>query len=182
MNMSIHLGATYVANGFEAITLSSLYGILWNWVNVSTNVIRPFSQGLSFLSTAVYGTTCGLPTVEKVSDLAEMRRYAIAQAETWYYHTIVRRGRIALNGSLYLITGTERTDSCGTATVLQLYHGSSCIHLVPNPGGSHYWVHSPSSARTETNRRDAINDTNCRNQAVFVKWFKLGLGVAHGQR
>ncbi|KAJ7167828.1 hypothetical protein C8R46DRAFT_1094262 [Mycena filopes] len=151
---------SHVAVGFEKITSS----------------LPVFTDAISFRSTAVAGAICGLPlgsTVEKLSNLESdaARRYVISRAENWYRHGIVHRGRRILNGSLYFVTGTEKTAAWGKATYLQLTHGSTCMHLLPtDQPNQYYWQHSPASATTETSASDHIN------YCLFLHGFKIGLG------
>ncbi|KAJ7181569.1 hypothetical protein C8R43DRAFT_1116935 [Mycena crocata] len=158
---------TYAANGFKRITPSS----------------SDFSNALSFQSIGTTGAICGLPsgsTVEKLLDLEKLRQYAISNAENWYRYAIVKRGRIALNGSLYIITQTEKSDSWGTALVMQRYQSGSCIHLIPDSRAdgtlSYHWIHSPSHATVQTNLNLNTDAKSLRNQTLFIKGLKIGLG------
>ncbi|KAJ7930891.1 hypothetical protein B0H13DRAFT_876340 [Mycena leptocephala] len=57
----------------------------------------------------------------KLRDLATMRRYATKHAESWYRYANETRGRELVNGSLYLVSGWEKTASWGMA----LFHDIS---------------------------------------------------------
>ncbi|KAJ7458392.1 hypothetical protein B0H11DRAFT_187049 [Mycena galericulata] len=137
-----------------------------------------FSNALSFRSTSSRGAICALPhgsMVEEWRDLRALRRYAISQAEDWYHCAITKRGRLLLNGSLYFITATEKTDAWGTATFRQLEYGNTCMHLVPrdDPNQSYpfYWCHSPASVSTPTSQQLGEN-----SHCLFLRGFKISLG------
>ncbi|KAJ7167815.1 hypothetical protein C8R46DRAFT_1094240 [Mycena filopes] len=162
-----HPSPSQLMNGFQKISTST----------------TEFSEALSFRSTSNFGAVCGLPdgsAVEKLNDLDKIRQHAIACAESWYHYAIVARGRTtAFNGSLYLITGTEKTDCWGIATTRQIYEGGSCLHLMPggtDPHQTHpwHWDYSPSSTKGFTSRPDVVR--GCKNQTVFLHGFKMGLG------
>ncbi|KAJ7705400.1 hypothetical protein B0H17DRAFT_832760, partial [Mycena rosella] len=56
--------------------------------------------------------------LERLENLESMRRYAAKNAENWYKYINAPegRGRGLANGSLYLITGWEKSQSWGMAT------------------------------------------------------------------
>ncbi|KAJ7309190.1 hypothetical protein DFH08DRAFT_647633, partial [Mycena albidolilacea] len=54
--------------------------------------------------------------LQKLENLASMRRYAAKHAESWYKYVRETRGRELGNGSLFLITGCEKAQSWGMAS------------------------------------------------------------------
>ncbi|KAJ7759344.1 hypothetical protein DFH07DRAFT_715414, partial [Mycena maculata] len=62
--------------------------------------------------------------LEKLEHLESMRRYAIKNAESWYKYVNGARGRELTNGSLYLITGCEKSRSWGIAAFQDLTTGT----------------------------------------------------------
>ncbi|KAF7345527.1 WD40 containing domain protein [Mycena venus] len=54
--------------------------------------------------------------LEKLRNIESMRRYAAKHAENWYRYVNETRGRGLVNGSLYLVTGCEKTKSWGMAS------------------------------------------------------------------
>ncbi|KAJ6624094.1 hypothetical protein B0H10DRAFT_765264 [Mycena sp. CBHHK59/15] len=54
--------------------------------------------------------------LEKLINLEEVRRYAAKHAESWYKYINGTRGRGLSNGTLYIITGWEKTRSWGMAS------------------------------------------------------------------
>ncbi|KAJ7673118.1 hypothetical protein DFH06DRAFT_55381 [Mycena polygramma] len=157
---------SYVTNGFEQIATSS----------------PEFSDALSFRSASMFGAICGLPCgskAEKLADLDKIRQYAMSRAASWY--NCVSERRCPVNGSLYLVTGTEKSDSWGIACVCQLCYGGSCMHLmnskVHDENFPRYWVHSSSHTAEFTNQPDDFNVHGRRNQTLFLHGFKIGLGA-----
>ncbi|KAJ7759336.1 hypothetical protein DFH07DRAFT_443774 [Mycena maculata] len=53
--------------------------------------------------------------LEKLENLESMQQYAIKNAESWYKYVNGARGRKLTNGSLYLVTGCEKSRSWGIA-------------------------------------------------------------------
>ncbi|KAJ7682041.1 hypothetical protein DFH06DRAFT_286032 [Mycena polygramma] len=158
---------SHLANGFEEMTTSS----------------PEFTDALSFRSTSMFGAICGLPcgsTVKKLSDLEKIRQHAMSCGPSWYHYAIYKKRRIVINGSLYLITGTEKSDSWGIATVRQLVQGGSCMHLMRGKSHDHnsqcYWVHSMSHTGEWANYPNDTDFHGRRNQTLFVHGFKIGLG------
>ncbi|KAJ7471383.1 hypothetical protein B0H11DRAFT_1685337, partial [Mycena galericulata] len=71
-----------------------------------------------FNCAAPQGAVLALPTgsrLEKLENLENMRRYAAKNAESWYKHVNGARGRGLANGSLYLVSGCEKSRSWGMA-------------------------------------------------------------------
>ncbi|KAJ7686067.1 hypothetical protein B0H17DRAFT_907284, partial [Mycena rosella] len=64
------------------------------------------------------GAVLALPhgsQLTKLENLEHMRRYASEHAESWYKYINGARGRGLANGSLYLVTGCEKSRSWGMA-------------------------------------------------------------------
>ncbi|KAJ7707393.1 hypothetical protein B0H17DRAFT_1000475, partial [Mycena rosella] len=68
---------------------------------------------------APHGAVLVLPHgghLEKLENLEHVRRYAAEHAESWYSYINGARGRGLPNGSLYLVTGCEKSQSWGMAS------------------------------------------------------------------
>ncbi|KAJ7708866.1 hypothetical protein B0H17DRAFT_971465, partial [Mycena rosella] len=68
---------------------------------------------------APHGAVLVLPhgaQLEKLENLDNVRQYAAQNAESWYRYINGARGRGLGNGSLYLVTGCEKTQSWGMAS------------------------------------------------------------------
>ncbi|KAJ6492859.1 hypothetical protein C8R47DRAFT_424370 [Mycena vitilis] len=159
---------SYVTNGFEQMATFS----------------PEFSNALSFRSLSMFGAICGLPCgskVEKLADLDDIRQYAMSRATNWYDHAR-KRNRRRVNGSLYLVTGTEKSDSWGITCVCQLCYGGSCMHLmnskVHDECFPRYWVHSPSHTADFINQPNDVDVHGRQNQTLFLHGFKIGLGAS----
>ncbi|KAJ7707389.1 hypothetical protein B0H17DRAFT_871953, partial [Mycena rosella] len=66
-----------------------------------------------------HGAILALPHgahVEKLENLQNIRQYAAENAENWYRYINCARGRGLANGSLYLVTGSEKSRSWGMAS------------------------------------------------------------------
>ncbi|KAJ6507861.1 hypothetical protein C8R47DRAFT_966449, partial [Mycena vitilis] len=73
----------------------------------------------AFHCNAPSGAVLALPHgahLQKLENIASMRRYTAKHAESWYKHVNGTRGRELANGGLYLITGCEKAKSWGIAS------------------------------------------------------------------
>ncbi|KAJ7476185.1 hypothetical protein FB451DRAFT_269082, partial [Mycena latifolia] len=82
--------------------------------------LEPFPGGeFVFSCTSPNGAVLALPDGarrEKLENLEPVRRYAAKHAESWYKYVNGARGRGLTNGSLYLVTGCEKTKAWGMAS------------------------------------------------------------------
>ncbi|KAJ7081759.1 hypothetical protein B0H15DRAFT_749167, partial [Mycena belliarum] len=74
------------------------------------------SEYFMFNCDTPHGAVLALPHgahVQKLENLGNLRQYASKNAESWYRHVNGARGRGLANGSLYLVTGCEKSRSWG---------------------------------------------------------------------
>uniref|UniRef100_A0A0W0FX36 Uncharacterized protein n=1 Tax=Moniliophthora roreri TaxID=221103 RepID=A0A0W0FX36_MONRR len=108
--------------------------------------------------------------------LAVFRSYAEKNAHHWYQFVNGDRGREAENGSLYLVTGFDKTDAWETA----LFDSSSSSHsctLVFTTGGvadGRMKLLQSSMLQPCVTSRCSGGDTK-HNQALFVRGFRVSL-------
>ncbi|KAJ7471386.1 hypothetical protein B0H11DRAFT_2433262, partial [Mycena galericulata] len=79
---------------------------------------QPPSEDSIFHCKPPKGAVLAMPfgsRLEKLRNLESMRRYAAANADSWYKYANGPRGRGLTNGSLYLVTGCEKSRSWGMA-------------------------------------------------------------------
>ncbi|KAJ7868181.1 hypothetical protein B0H13DRAFT_1525272, partial [Mycena leptocephala] len=79
----------------------------------------PSSPDLVFNCEAPQGAVLALPygsKLKKLENLELVRAYVAANADKWYKYINGPRGRRLANGSLYLVTGYEKTSTWGMAS------------------------------------------------------------------
>ncbi|KAJ6487772.1 hypothetical protein C8R45DRAFT_1213800 [Mycena sanguinolenta] len=105
--------------------------------------------------------------MERLRNVQAIRRYAAANAESWYRYVEGTLGSRLVNGELYLITGCEKASSWGITT----FHGLSAQNRFPvsfGPVGDNYayrWK-GPHCHRKQA-------DGSRPNQTLFIHGFKL---------
>ncbi|KAJ7181570.1 hypothetical protein C8R43DRAFT_870053, partial [Mycena crocata] len=127
------------------------------------------------------GAICVLPTgaqTHTFGNLSNIQDYISAHAVEWYRHINGPRGRLVENGSLYLITGTTKTDSWGFYAVDNIPRADGQVltfgHLRNEPS-KYYWSGDRISGNIK--HRDFDDEFfDCPNQAVFISAFKISLG------
>ncbi|KAF7302889.1 Pleiotropic drug resistance ABC transporter protein [Mycena kentingensis (nom. inval.)] len=119
-------------------------------------------------------------------DVEAMRRYAAANAESWYRYVNEKRGRRLGNGRLYLITGWEKAPMGGMATFQNVAPARDFdIALVPlkQPGGGVEYAFSRGDpARAYTFATSPPTADGAPNHAVFLQGFSISLGQGIIQR
>lgn len=111
------------------------------------------------------------------------REYALQHAESWYLYAREVRGREAGNGSIYFVTGSDKSKSWGIASFSNV-PGSFTLTFTPRPiEGTHRdysfsWEES-SLAATNSGPRpieyfDEARDRP-QNQCTFIRGFKVSL-------
>jgi hypothetical protein len=144
-----------------------------------------FGTGFSFQCSASEGAILTLPDGASRKDLrqiARFREYAVQNAESWYNYVNGPRGREAENGSVYLITGCDKSKSWGVASFSDV-SGSFTLTFIPATEGGHdnsvfYWeqasLATTNSGPIPVEYFDGAQDRP-QNQCTFIRGFKVSL-------
>ncbi|KAJ7289133.1 hypothetical protein C8J57DRAFT_426744 [Mycena rebaudengoi] len=111
--------------------------------------------------------------LEKLENVESARRYAARNSEKWYKHVKESRGRDLANGSLYLVTGVEKSPSWGMASFqgvtgqneFQLLFRATC-----EENGKYDWQRG-------TPARRKSSDGTADNQTTFLHGFSISLAT-----
>ncbi|KAJ7107097.1 hypothetical protein C8R44DRAFT_744959 [Mycena epipterygia] len=118
---------------------------------------------------------------EKLKNLDSLRRYAAEHADNWYRYINGDRGRELENGSLYLITGCEKSQSWGIASFQHVADEFSLAFELTTDGDDaapllqHCWQRG-TPAFTKNSAPMPSNGIRPRNQTTFIQGFKIALG------
>jgi hypothetical protein len=106
----------------------------------------------------------------------------VQNGETWYCHANIQRGRLAENGSLYLITGFDKTRYWGTASFSNVPHGFEMAFSPRARDGNNvnnsYWLETGFAATRygpTTIEHFGVAQEPSPNQCTFIRGFKLSL-------
>lgn len=120
-------------------------------------------------------------TSEDYMALGELRRYAIKHAVSWYEFINDKLMREAPNGSLYLVTGCDKSTTWGLATVsygspeppnsLALRFTTTQLVKASATYTCSWQTCYPGSVRTGPDFGDGVQLD--RNQCLFVRGFKI---------
>lgn len=131
------------------------------------------------------GAICTLPegsSSEELRKLESIRQYACQNARSWYKYINGPRGRRAENGSIYLITGCEKTKYWGMAA-FQDITGPDRFRLSFGETGNadlrYDWVErGPGAAKSGSVPLEDVDGapSHPRNQCIFIQGFKITLG------
>ncbi|KAJ7018819.1 hypothetical protein C8F04DRAFT_1150029 [Mycena alexandri] len=118
--------------------------------------------------------------LEKLEDVEHVRQYAACNAESWYKYINGTRGRALTNGSLYLITGCEKSRSGGMGSFQNVTPGAE-FQLSFRPTTSadsdyKYRFTRGNPARTKHFDGSGHNDQRPLNQTTFLHGFSISLG------
>ncbi|KAK7024378.1 hypothetical protein VNI00_016319 [Paramarasmius palmivorus] len=125
------------------------------------------------------GAALMLPTGakrENMLDLKAFREYAQANAASWYYFVNNTLGRDAENGSIYLVTGVDKSDAWENAIFDSSQSSQSCSLLFESVGiasGRMKLSQSSIYQSSVTSRASAANAQY--NQALFIRGFRISL-------
>ncbi|KAJ7447043.1 hypothetical protein B0H11DRAFT_1878849 [Mycena galericulata] len=118
--------------------------------------------------------------LEKLRNLESMRRYAAANADSWYKYANGPRGRGLTNGSLYLVTGCEKSRSWGMAAFQETQDTFQLLFkLVTSPtsmGNRYQWFNN-GTARTKESGLIPTDGVPF-NQTLFVHGLSISLGTS----
>ncbi|KAJ7168527.1 hypothetical protein C8R46DRAFT_898139, partial [Mycena filopes] len=129
------------------------------------------------------GAVLALPhgaRLEKLRNVEHVRQYAACHAESWYKYINGTRGRALTNGSLYLITGCEKSASGGMAS-FQNVASDADFQLSFRPTADaddnyKYRFVRGTPARTKHFDVSARSDEGTLNQTTFLHGFSISLG------
>jgi len=114
--------------------------------------------------------------------IARFREYAVQNAESWYNYVNGPRGREAENGSIYLVTGCDKSKSWGVASFSDV-SGSFTLTFIPASEGGNdncgfYWeqasLATTNSGPIPIEYFDSPQDRP-QNQCTFIRGFKVSL-------
>ncbi|KAJ7679078.1 hypothetical protein DFH06DRAFT_504972 [Mycena polygramma] len=133
-----------------------------------------------FHCSAPNGAVLALPHgahLQKLRNIANMRRYAAKHAESWYKHVNGTRGRELANGGLHLITGCEKAKSWGIASfhdvsVENEFHLSFGPTAYAEAGYKYRW--QGSLCRHKHADAPPVDETPL-NQTTFIHAFTISL-------
>ncbi|KAK7020747.1 hypothetical protein VNI00_017602 [Paramarasmius palmivorus] len=124
------------------------------------------------------GAALMLPTGanrENMLDLKAFREYAQANAASWYHFVNNTLGRDAENGSIYLVTGVDRSDAWENAVFDSSQSSQSCSLLFESVGISGRMKLSQSSIYQSSVTHRASTTNAQYNQALFIRGFRISL-------
>ncbi|KAJ7686896.1 hypothetical protein B0H17DRAFT_1013209, partial [Mycena rosella] len=181
----------YPMPAYAAVDVFHLYHAPGNYVSApsvqkvdldqSTNV---FPGGeFTFNCEAPRGAVLALPHgghLEKLENLDPIREYAAQHAESWYRYINGARGRGLSNGSLYLATGREKSQSWGMASFNSVREEFQVTYKpTPGAGSLHNYRWRGIHARRNP-ARDKTYDSGAegsRNQTTFIHGLSISLGT-----
>ncbi|KAJ6512770.1 hypothetical protein C8R45DRAFT_326948 [Mycena sanguinolenta] len=115
--------------------------------------------------------------LEKLENLAKMRRYAEEHAESWYKYVNVTRGRGIVNGHLYLVSGCEKAPSWGMAYFQNLaLEDEFKLSFGPTENANGY-KYRWNGAHCHYKQADSpLVDGTPLNQTTFIHAFAISVG------
>ncbi|KAJ7211414.1 hypothetical protein GGX14DRAFT_450181, partial [Mycena pura] len=118
--------------------------------------------------------------LEKLEEIEHARRYAARNAESWYRYVNETRGRGLTNGSLYLITGCEKSESGGMASFQNVDAWNNFqISFTPTAGpdaGYKYRFNRRTFTHTKHFWAPAQGDAHPLNHTIFIHGFSISIG------
>jgi hypothetical protein len=142
------------------------------------------SVGFSFRCSAPDGAILTLPDGASREDfraVALFREYAARNAKSWYQYVNGPRGRDAENGSLYLITGCDKSKFWGVASFSGVSRSFNLTFsptaIEGNTNRPFKWEHaSPASTKCGPVPPEYFDGDLPQNQCTFIRGFKIALG------
>ncbi|KAJ6492851.1 hypothetical protein C8R47DRAFT_424132 [Mycena vitilis] len=151
--------------------------------SIDVKVARvPMSSPSPFCFTVINppGATCALPSAAEtvtISDLEVIEAYIAANAMDWYYYFSQMKGRTLHDGSLYVATGTTKSDRWGLFAIDDV-PGARGTRVVFEPFDLHPTMYHWSASRLGAVNVRGVDDEfpNEKNQTLFITGFRLSLG------
>ncbi|KAJ7841296.1 hypothetical protein B0H13DRAFT_1649247 [Mycena leptocephala] len=154
-----------------------------NWV--SSAFIQVSDLDAHWDCTGPNGAVLALPHgahLQKLENVEPVRQYAAKYAESWYRYLNRERGRGLANGSLYLITGWEKSQSGGMASFQNISPETSFqLSFVPTTdaeNGYNYRFKKGTPAFTKHFASHSHGEQAPPNQTTFLHGFSISLGEA----
>ncbi|KAJ7848401.1 hypothetical protein B0H13DRAFT_1906754 [Mycena leptocephala] len=131
---------------------------------------------------APHGAVLALPHgghLEKLENLENIRQYAAKHAESWYRYINGTRGRGLANGSLYLVTGTEKSRSWGMASFHDVREEFQLAFKPTSGTHNYHWRGIYARKNPARNKSSATLpiDRGPLNQTNFVHGLSISLGT-----
>ncbi|KAK7030238.1 hypothetical protein VNI00_014255 [Paramarasmius palmivorus] len=125
------------------------------------------------------GAVVMLPTGAKrvdVLDLKAFREYAQVHAADWYRFVNNTLGREAENGSVYLVSGVDKSDAWENAVFDSSQSTQSCSLLFESVGvaNGRMRLSQSSTHQSSVSSRASIADAR-HNQSLFIRGFRISL-------
>ncbi|KAJ7603819.1 hypothetical protein FB45DRAFT_851620 [Roridomyces roridus] len=133
------------------------------------------------------GAALALPLgshVEKLYNVGAILQYTRQNAESWYKYANGARGRQLSNGSLYLITGFEKTRSWGIAafqdvdTAVPGYSAAFQLAFGTTGTSAHNYRWTASGPARTKNSGLILSDDVPLNHTVFIHGLSVSLGTS----
>ena len=142
--------------------------------------------GYSFTSASSEAAILTLPegaASQDLLNLAKFRRHALKNTVAWYEFVNGTLGREAANGSLYLVTGCDKTTTWGVASVSCTSESSSfslkftAAQLVEGSAAYSYSWETRCPATVRTGPGPCDDSELLQNQCLFLRGFRLMVNV-----
>jgi hypothetical protein len=135
---------------------------------------------LQYRSSASKGAMVGFPNGGDRRDVLKknnIHKLALRCGASWYKYANEERGRMAPNGSLYVVTGCDKANTWGLASWSCCSEGgeiSLAFTLKQSEAGASF-SYSHESCTTATVRVGPITPSQKTNQCVFLRGFKVAV-------
>ncbi|KAJ7714693.1 hypothetical protein DFH07DRAFT_762970, partial [Mycena maculata] len=116
--------------------------------------------------------------LEKLENVEHVRQHAAQNAENWYKYINGTRGRGLVNGSLYLITGCEKSRSGGMASFQNVTTRNAFQLLFKPTAGpdAGYKYRFKRGTPAFTKRFSSSTSTHPLNNTIFLHGFSISIG------
>ncbi|KAJ7047597.1 hypothetical protein C8F04DRAFT_14322 [Mycena alexandri] len=161
--------------------------------SVSTSSVQRSLSPVADFPGSDFVFSCGTPQgavlalphgahLKKLKNLEAVREYVTTHAESWYKYMNGARGRGLQNGSLYLVTGYEKSFSWGMAS---FYSTSDEFQLVfrqtPRADSTLRYGWSGTRGRSGPSQHKSYDSSPIRNallnQTTFIHGLSISLGI-----
>ncbi|KAJ6520870.1 hypothetical protein DFH09DRAFT_1373202 [Mycena vulgaris] len=134
---------------------------------------------------APHGAVLALPHgahLENLENLKNIREYAAQNAESWYRYINGARGRGLPNGSLYLVTGCEKSQSWGMASFHNVREEFQLTYKPtagPDTAPNYCWrgLHARKNPAHSKSYNPSPMDADSLNQTTFIHGLSISLGT-----
>ncbi|KAJ7832935.1 hypothetical protein B0H14DRAFT_1170861 [Mycena olivaceomarginata] len=111
--------------------------------------------------------------LQKLRNLDTVRTYAATHAESWFRYVNGPRGR-GLDGSLYLVTGSEKTSAWGMASFHSVPETFQLTFMLSSGAGGYRWRGNP--AQRNYHDPSPMHEPFW-NQTTFIHGLSISLGT-----